>query len=225
MIIQHTALARLGAIGVLSLALLATACDDDDDGGGATVPPASPGTSGGATIPPGSPGTVAIAPTPPPSATRACDQRMAIDGLALIDGPSFVLDDAIWQLCIGGAGTGTSEKYLFRSEDGGSQWELVSQTTPGDLVPVEGEGDLPAGHPAHVIYFVDADNGWMGLGSPGANFYRSDDGGEHWVAVQALPTAVPVTGIAFTDAQNGTVTTSEGTWTTSDGGRTWVKTP
>jgi photosystem II stability/assembly factor-like uncharacterized protein len=223
MIIRRARLACLTAMTVLSLALLATACEDDDDNSVATSVP--PSGSPGVTTVPGSPGTSGAAPTPPPTETLACELRLATDDLALVNGPSFLLGDTIWQLCIGGAGAGSSEKYLFRSHDGGSDWEQISQTTPGDPMPNEGEGDLPAGHPVHLIYFVDSDNGWMGLGSPGANLHRSQDGGAHWTPVDTLPPAVPVTAIAFTDAQNGTATTSTGTWTTADGGATWVQAP
>ncbi len=217
MLMKRATIARLAMAAALSIALVATACNDDDDGdGGATATPGAPST----------PGTSGPGPTASSGGTEACDLRDASDGLALVVGPSFQLGEAVWQLCIGGAGAGSSEKYLFRSEDGGATWDLISQTTPGDIMPDDDDdSDLPIGNAAEVIYFVDEDNGWIGLSSPGPNLHRSQDGGETWTAIDDLPPAVPVTSIAFTDAQNGTVTTSESTWTTSDGGDTWVETP
>ena len=214
MLYRCTPIVRIATAAALSIALIATGCSGDDDGGASSTP-----------IPPGTPGTSAPAPTAS-AATDACALRPAIDGLNLVVGPSFELGEDVWQLCIGGAFTGSSEKYLYRSEDGGATWELISETTPGDIMPDDDEeSDLPVGNPAEVIYFVDEDNGWIGLSSPGLNLHRSQDGGETWTPIDDLPPAVPVTAIAFTDAQNGTVTTSESTWTTTDGGDTWVETP
>ena len=67
----------------------------------------------------------------------------------------------------------------------------------------------------------------LGLSSPGHNLLKSTDGGHNWseVVVPSLPPAVPVISITFSDATHGTFTSPSDTWTTVDGGTTWVKTP
>ena len=131
----------------------------------------------------------------------------------------------IWQICVGGAAAGSSEKLLFRSDDGGATWTLISRTTLGNPPPEAGVGEFPNQGSVTVILFISEDIGWIGLESAGQNLYRSQDGGTTWVAADELPPGVPVTAIEFTDPPNGTVTTSESTWTTSDAGDTWVEIP
>jgi photosystem II stability/assembly factor-like uncharacterized protein len=150
-----------------------------------------------------------------------------MNGQPLGEGPSFALGvgDIEWQLCAGGVAAGSGEKLLFRSSDGGMTWTLISMTTLGNPPPEAGVGELPNGNAAEAIFFIDEQHGWLGLSSPGMNLWRSDDGGVNWIAVDVLPPALPVTAIAFADAQNGTLTTPDGTWSTSDGGTTWVEAP
>lgn len=61
--------------------------------------------------------------------------------------------------------------------------------------------------------------------SAGHNLLRSTDGGHNWqeVVVSGLNQGVPVDAINFTNGSNGSITTPEGVWTTTDGGATWVK--
>jgi hypothetical protein len=167
--------------------------------------------------------TAAAGATPSPSAVDPCALRTSLEGRLLASGPSFALDaETKWQLCIGGAAAGSSEKYLFRTTDGGATWTLISRTTLGNPTTEAGVGDLPNGNAVVQILFLDAMQGWMGLSSPGVNLFRSQDGGVTWTAVPVFPPGVPVTSIGFTDAMHGTVVTPEGTWTTSDGGATWT---
>jgi photosystem II stability/assembly factor-like uncharacterized protein len=180
---------------------------------------------GGNTTPaPTASGTPTAASAPPPSAVDPCTLRLSLEGRPLAPGPSFALDaETKWQLCIGGAAAGSSEKYLFHTADGGVTWTLISRTTLGNPTPEAGVGDLPNGNAVVQILFLDATHGWMGLSSPGVNLFRSQDGGVTWTAVPVFPPSVPVTSIGFTDAMHGTVVTPEGTWTTSDGGVTWTQ--
>jgi hypothetical protein len=206
--------------GIAALVVLGSGCGDDGDGDVTASP-----TSAAATA------TAPAAATSTPVATAApvidpCTIRTALDGQALSPGPDAELDGSNeWQLCIGGAAAGSSEKYLFRSDDGGASWTLISMTTLGNPPPEPGVGELPNGNAAEVLLFADEDHGWLGLSSPGQNLYRSQDGGVSWTVIDDLPPAVPVTFIEFSDALNGTVTTSESTWTTADGGDTWTETP
>jgi photosystem II stability/assembly factor-like uncharacterized protein len=168
-------------------------------------------------------GTPTAGAMPSTSAIDPCTLRMSLEGRPLSPGPSFALDaETKWQLCIGGAAAGSSEKYLFHTTDGGAMWMLISRTTLGNPTPEAGVGDLPNGNAVVQILFLDATHGWMGLSSPGVNLFRSQDGGVTWTAVPVIPPGVPVTSIGFTDAMHATVVTPEGTWATSDGGITWT---
>ena len=157
-----------------------------------------------------------------------CTLRMSLEGQALAVGKSFALDaNTKWQFCNGGAAAGSSEKFLFHTTNGGAAWTLISRTTLGEPPPESGVGELPNGNGVTVLYFQDTTNGWLGLNSPGHNLLRSTDGGVNWaeVVVTDLDPGVPVDTISFTDATQGTFTASTGTWTTSDGGTTWTKSP
>jgi photosystem II stability/assembly factor-like uncharacterized protein len=215
----------------MTACLLLAACNG---GGETTTPTATPPsptpaletpTVGAATSTPSPPatGTAVAAPTPSVWAVDPCTLRTSLEGRPLAQGPSFALDaNTEWQLCLGGAAAGSSEKYLFHTTNGGATWTLISRTTLGNPPPEAGVGDLPNGNAVVQILFLDATHGWMGLNSPGVNLFRSQDGGVTWAEVDVIPPGVPVTSISFSDAMNGTVVTPEGTWTTSDGGVTWT---
>lgn len=156
--------------------------------------------------------------------TAACTLRTSLDGHALVDGKSFALDASNkWQFCYGGAAAGSNEKFLFRSSNGGASWTLISRTTLGNPPPEAGVGALPNGNGVSALFFQDTTHGWLGLSSPGQNFFRSTDGGVNWtqVTVSGLGSGVPVTSINFTDSMHGSFTTPTGTFSTSDGGATW----
>ena len=127
-----------------------------------------------------------------------------------------------WQLCLGGAAAGSSEKYLFRTTDGGATWKLISQTTLGNPTPQAGVGELPNGNGVVQILFLDDTNGWMGLTSPGANLYRSQDGGVTWTESPSSRRLSPSPPSPSPTRMHGTVVTPEGDWTTTDGGVTWT---
>jgi hypothetical protein len=218
---------RLPLVAVLLLVAALTACGDDD-----TTPAASPTTVAPSATAAASPTEPAPSATPEPSATPApsiidpCTLRDSLEGQPLTEGPGFMLgEDLQWQLCIGGAAAGSSEKYLFMTQDGGVTWTLLSMTSLGNPPPEAGVGELPNGNAAEALFFVDAQEGWLGLSSPGQNLYRSHDGGVSWEEVPVLSPGLPVTDIQFADADHGTLTTPEGDWTTEDGGATWSPAP
>lgn len=158
--------------------------------------------------------------------TNPCTLRTSLDGGALSDGKSFSLDaNTKWQFCYGGAAAGSNEKFLFRSGDGGVTWALISRTTLGNPPAEFGVGELPNGNGVTALWFQDGSKGWLGLSSPGHNFLKSVDGGHNWseVVVTGLDSAVPVLTISFSDATHGIFTTPTDTFTTSDGGATWIK--
>jgi len=189
-----------------------------------TSVPATATTGAATSTPsPAASGTAAAVPTPSETAVDPCTLRTSLEGRPLAPGPSFALDaNTKWQLCVGGAAAGSSEKVLFHTTEGGVMWTLISRTTLGNPTPEAGVGELPNGNAVVQILFLDAMHGWMGLNSPGVNLYRSQDGGVTWTEVAVIPPSVPVTSISFSDAMHGTVVTPEGTWTTSDGGVTWT---
>jgi photosystem II stability/assembly factor-like uncharacterized protein len=204
---------------IIGAAMALAAC------GGGNEAPAATATRAAAspTVRPATATTAPSTSTPSPPPVDPCTLRTSLEGRPLSPGPSFALDaDTEWQLCIGGAAAGSSEKYLFRTTDSGTTWMLISRTTLGNPTPEAGVGDLPNGNAVSQILFLDDMQGWMGLTSPGVNLWRSQDGGVNWTEVPVIPPGVPVTSITFTDAMHGTVVTPEGTWTTTDGGVTWT---
>jgi hypothetical protein len=189
-----------------------SACDDDDTDDAPTSPAAT--------------ATAPLEPAPPAQPTDPCTTRTGVGGETLVSGESFEAEGQdVWQICVGGAAAGSSEKLLFRSEDGGATWTLISRTTLGNPPPEAGVGEFPNQGTVAVIVFISADTGWIGLQSAGQNLYRTQDGGSTWEAAEELPPAVPVTAIDFSDPPNGTVTTADSTWTTTDLGDTWVESP
>ena len=168
----------------------------------------------------------ATATAPAAEPTDPCTTRTGVGGETLVPGESFEAEAIdIWQVCVGGGAAGSSEKLLFRSNDGGATWTLISRTTLGNPPAEAGVGEFPNQGTVAVIVFISGDTGWIGLESAGQNLYRSQDGGSTWEAADELPPAVPVTAIDFSDPPNGTVTTSDSTWTTTDAGDTWVESP
>jgi hypothetical protein len=99
---------------------------------------------------------------------------------------------------------------LLRSTDAGKNWQAVPF----------------AGNAAFRAIAVIGSNVWVG-GQGGALFY-SPDAGSQWQSLtpSANGSALTedITGLTFSDAQRGSLTTADGqTWTTSDGGRSWRK--
>ena len=164
----------------------------------------------------------------PSASADPCTLRTSLEGNALSVGKFFALDaNTQWQFCYGGAAAGSNEKFLFRTDNGGAVWTLISRTTLGSPPAEAGVGELPNGNGVSALFFQDANKGWLGLSSPGHNLLKSTDGGHNWseVVVPSLPPAVPVISITFSDATHGTFTSPSDTWTTVDGGTTWVKMP
>lgn len=164
----------------------------------------------------------------PQATADACTLRTSLAGQALSVGKFFALDaNTQWQFCYGGAAAGSNEKFLFRTDDGGTTWTLISRTTLGGPSAEAGVGELPNGNGVSALFFQDANKGWLGLSSPGHNLLRSNDDGHNWqeVVVAGLDPGVPVQSITFADATHGVFTTPGDTWTTSDGGATWTKSP
>jgi hypothetical protein len=209
----------VAALGVLG-------CKGDDDASSAATSVPSAVATVAATNTPEAVATAAPTPEATVVVVDPCTLRDSLEGQPLAQGEAFGLDTQIrWQLCLGGAAAGSSEKYLYKTSDGGANWTLLAMTTLGNPPPEPGVGELPNGNAAEALFFIDEQTGWLGLSSPGENLFRSGDGGVTWTFVDVLEPGVPVLNIDFTDADNGTLTTPDGDWTTSDGGATWVEAP
>ncbi len=98
-------------------------------------------------------------------------------------------------------------KFLFRSDDGGASWILISATRLRLDPPFADVGDISIGGGVEALVFQTKEKGWMGLGGPGQNFFRSDDGGRNWTAVTGPPSGLAISSIMFTDPLHGTLTT------------------
>ena len=208
------------------VALTALGCKKDDLGTSTATSEATGTPPSAVTSTPAATGTPAATATPVPVVVDPCTLRDSLEGQPLVAGLKFELDDEVaWQLCLGGAAAGSSEKYLYGTDDGGESWTLLSMTTLGNPTPEAGVGELPNGNAAQALFFIDGTSGWLGLSSPGENLFRTTDGGVTWTFVYVLAPGVPVTAIDFTDADNGVLTTPDGDWTTSDGGDTWAPAP
>lgn len=104
----------------------------------------------------------------------------------------------------------TADGTLQRSVDNGITWQQVP---------------VPRGRTFRAVA-ADGLNIWVG--GPKGAFFHSPDAGRHWKQIK--PTIgsddliADIIGIQFDDAQHGMLTTfGDGTWMTSDGGRSWQK--
>jgi photosystem II stability/assembly factor-like uncharacterized protein len=89
----------------------------------------------------------------------------------------FVSPDDGWCAVIGAA-AGSETVKLFRTEDGGTHWQVVSTTSPTTSAP----GSLPFACDKD-IQFVDRSVGWAMFGCAGglAPLYQTLDGGARWI--------------------------------------------
>lgn len=213
----------IAALALIATLIFAVACGDDDGDDASETPSGGASATSQSVATPDVPTVDASAPTLTAAEREPCT---SISSRMLTPAISFELNaDTTWLICVGDAAAGSSSKLLFRTDDGGELWDLISQTTIGNPPAQPGVGELPSGNSVAALHFQNEMAGWMGLSSPGPNFYRSIDGGVAWTVVPELPPAVPVNDIAFTSATDGIVVTSDGSWVTTDGGNTWQQAP
>lgn len=144
----------------------------------------------------------ALVPAPQQTAELArkkganAQKMVVVGGLGKTKAPAFH-----WML--------SRQGKVQRSNDSGRNWQLVS---------------VPGGKTFHALSAVDT-SVWVG-GTAGTLFHSSDSG-ETWTRVVPVVNGQTlqsdVTHIDFSDLLNGTVTTSNGDWRTSDGGISWRK--
>jgi hypothetical protein len=135
----------------------------------------------------------------------------------------------------------TAAGTLQRSFDGGSSWQNVNpnESTAADPMTAKGGSSIKekAGQKGEaaenfnpVFRALAASGVEVWAGASGGTLYHSSDGGNHWARVAPSEAGTTlsgdVTGIRFSDPQQGKVSTSTGElWTTFDGGQTWHKQP
>ena len=136
----------------------------------------------------------------------------------------------------GAPGSSNMVPRFYRTQDGGIHWRLVDR--PVDWAATGAQS-----------YFLDQQQGWRivpslaGRTSSGGTVQRTQDGGEHWTTVGAVPAGASLgSNLTFTDQQTGWLTANGSKsyawdaqghplpfaapaallYVTRDGGRTWA---
>lgn len=154
----------------------------------------------------------------PPTATISNTATMAITPTSTVSAtsglPMFNWIDMIDTQ----TGYGMDEQNLYRTDNGGIQWNAV---TP------------PGVNANFSVFFLDAQNGWMLAGNQQnlseSNLYHTADGGQNW---KSTPAPFGMGRIQFLDEQNGwamaNIDCGAGScgldiFKTTDGGQSWKK--
>ncbi|MHB8647891.1 MAG: WD40/YVTN/BNR-like repeat-containing protein [Thermomicrobiales bacterium] len=151
---------------------------------------------------------------------------------------SFITDDAGWMICALYAMKGIQVKQLYKTEDGGVSWTLISETQiggRGGRIPTT----LPDGGMVDDLFFADAAHGWLSVDQEsGPSDYQAfshsyllatDDGGRSWRPVFVTDGQDRITHIAFKSSTDGylavldPLTRLEVVLSTQDGGATWMQ--
>lgn len=108
--------------------------------------------------------------------------------------------------------------YLYRTDDGGQTWSLVSMELP------EGAENFELGIDPDQMQFVSADDGFLVVRMAGdatqTAVYITRDGGDTWMLT---PTIIPEAGASdFMSAQEAVIYNGEQFYVTRDAGRTWT---
>jgi len=120
---------------------------------------------------------------------------------------------------------------ILRTENGGASWALRPDASVP--APLPGEGAFAAS--GLCVAAVPPSTAFIATGAPGARLFRSADAGLLWTSLETpfvRGAAAGLTGLSFTDANNGiavaadisrlrTDTSSAVVGITADGGRTW----
>lgn len=104
----------------------------------------------------------------------------------------------------------------------------LAKTNAAEMSPAAKKATKVAGAAAPVFRAVAANGNEIWAGGSAGALYHSSDTGDHWTRVLPASGGVTLTGdiiaIAFGDPLQGKVSTSMAeTWSTSDGGQTWLK--
>ncbi|HEY6936816.1 MAG TPA: YCF48-related protein, partial [Terriglobales bacterium] len=146
--------------------------------------------------------SAALAAKTAPASTAQAGVMVASNMSARAEGKKKLAPPTRWML--------SKDGDLLRSTDAGKDWQAVPF----------------AGNATFRVIAVIGPNVWVG--GQGGALYHSPDDGNQWQSL--TPSAnggaltEDITGLTFSDAQHGSLTTASGQkWTTSDGGRSWQK--
>jgi photosystem II stability/assembly factor-like uncharacterized protein len=127
----------------------------------------------------------------------------------------------------GGGAMGYNPVQVYRTEDGGAHWTLVSTSSP--VPSSQAPGQIGDGCDKMGIAFASTSTGWVGTACvSGYVLYESRDGGATW-SEQALPDlSCPqgciVSAPTFVSVADGFLDVEPGPlYATHDGGSTWTK--
>ena len=139
--------------------------------------------------------------------------------------------DLVYVAALGHPYAANEQRGVFRSSDGGKRWQKIlgpnSDTGAIDL-------DFEPGNPS-VIYaalWQTRRTPWSVYppsNGPGSGLFKSTDGGDHWSALQGLPSKVGRIGIAVAPSMPKRVyavvdsTEAGGMYRSDDAGATWIR--
>ena len=140
--------------------------------------------------------------------------------------------DLVYVAAIGNLWKPNEERGLYRSKDGGKNWEkILFESDKAGAVDVNFDPNNP-----RVIYATTWQmkrNGYrMDSGGPGSHLWKSTDGGDNWTQLDDLPGLPPkpwgILGVAVSPQNSDRVWTiieaqEGGVFRSDDGGKTWSK--
>lgn len=142
---------------------------------------------------------------------------------------SFVSNEVGWLAFGGEPGTGSEEKWLFRTVNGGRSWTQIASTpsfsSPITTLPTS--PGLPTGGYMKQVRFISPSVGYMVLARDGrGGVLKTVDGGIHWTGEQLLPSndyrSTSIAEIATTTPFGGVAVTEAGSiWNQANSGAAW----
>jgi photosystem II stability/assembly factor-like uncharacterized protein len=129
-----------------------------------------------------------------------------------------------WVACQGGGANMLMPKRVYRTENGGRTWILISKRQFGAQTPIPDVGLAPS-PPVIQLIFQDGQRGWMIVGSAGPGVYRTRDGGYSWDAIEEFGNDTGAAAILFPENGIVVVRTYRGSWISRDDGITWSPLP
>lgn len=155
-------------------------------------------------------------------------QESTVADLAALDVTYVEFSDAAqgWLFVSHGAAAGSEGGALYRTTDGGVQWERVAVTS-------NAPGQLPFGGDKNGLAFINSSTGWLtgSSAAPAPFFYASHDGGSTWHRQDlAVPAGVEIAGTNVAVPRFFSATAGEFeidanrtvVYVTEDGGATWT---
>lgn len=127
-----------------------------------------------------------------------------------------------WLACGGEPSAGSQAKYVYRTDDAGSHWRLVSQTSMSPL-DASAPKSLPTSGYVADVFFRDEASGWLATSRGG--LLHTTDGGKSWKPLASLYGERFPSSPYFFSEERGYTLDAEGGQTvllgTRDSGKTW----